>query len=153
MNDKEAKMFLDAFYRDNTHEEANDRYLLSAGKLIVPHLAIEVQKKDMPKRLYAVVALGKIGDKRALAVLTKILEDHNEVVDFRAEALCSIWYVDRNLGRELAEKHASEHVVFKRAHELLNNGRLDDLYEMTLLEKIGIIYYLDKYIFIPYLSN
>jgi hypothetical protein len=75
MDEKEAQDVLNKFYADNVPESINDRHLLNAGSSIVPYLLIEIQKKDMPKRGYAILALGKIGDGRAIPILQSILND------------------------------------------------------------------------------
>ena len=73
LNENDAQKFLNYFYNDKVPEEITDRHLLTAGRGIVPYLIDEVQKRDMPKRGYAIGALGKLGDRRALPVLIKIL--------------------------------------------------------------------------------
>lgn len=108
MNEKEAQKVLNSFYTDKVPESINDRHLLRAGKAIVPYLIIEIQKKDMPKRGYGILALGKIGDRQALHVLTKIFEDQSELIYFRCDAIRAIWHIDEKLGKELAKKYAGE---------------------------------------------
>jgi HEAT repeat protein len=125
IDQKEAQKILNDFYDDNVPEPILDRHLLSAGKAIVPYLLIEIQKRDMPKRGYAILALGKIGDRRALPVLIRILEDRSEIVYFRDDALRAIWHIDRKLGWEYAKKYAGENKEFDRTLELLKEGNMD----------------------------
>lgn len=141
---KDAQKFLNYFYNDKVPECITDRYLLTAGKGIVPYLIMEIRKKDMQKRRYAIAVLGKLGDSRALPLLVKIHEDLSEEIYFRCDALVSIWYIDRKLGEELAEKFAD---VDDSCVELLRKGVDDPDYERTfsgyLLDRV--LYLLDKY--------
>jgi HEAT repeat protein len=124
INDKEAQYILNNFYADNVPEPISDRHLLSAGKAIIPYLIVEIQKKDMQKRRYAIGALEKFGDRRALPVLTKILEDRSEVIYFRDDALRAIWHIDRKLGEEYARKYHGEYREIDRTIELLREGKI-----------------------------
>lgn len=124
MDEKEAQKVLNDFYTDRVPESINDRHLLNAGKAIVPYLIIEIQKRDMHKRGYAILALGKIGDRRALPVLIKILEDRSESYGFHEATLRAIWHIDRKLGEEFARKHEGEHKEVDRTIQLLREGRI-----------------------------
>lgn len=119
MDEKEARKVLQNFYNDREPEPISDYYLLKAGKPIVPYLIVEIQKKDMPRRRYAIGALGKIGDKRALPMLINILEDRSELIYFRADALESIWHIDRKIGEEYARKYQREGKEIDRIIEFL----------------------------------
>jgi len=124
MDKKEAQKVLNSFYTDKVPESINDRHLLRAGKAIVPYLVEEIQKKDMPKRRYAIGALGKIGDRRALPVLVKILGDRSELEYFRSDALRAIWHIDKKQGEELAKKYAGESIDIDTASQLLREGKI-----------------------------
>lgn len=124
MKEKEAQLILNNFYTDNVPESIADRYLMGAGKQIVPFVLIEIQKKEMPKRRYAIGALGKIGDRSALPVLIKILEDSSEVIYFRDDALRAIWHIDRKLGEKYAAKYLAENKEFERTIQLLREGKI-----------------------------
>ncbi len=124
MDEEKAKKVLNNFYTDNVPESINDRYLVSAGKAIVPYVLVEIQKRDMPKRGYAILALGKIGDRRALTVLKKILDDKSELLGDRTAALQSIWHIDRKLGEELAKKYSGENEYLDRHIQLLREGKI-----------------------------
>jgi len=147
LDGKDAQKFLNYFYNDKVPEEITDRYLLTAGKGIVPYLIDEVQKRDMPKRGYAIGALGKIGDRRALPVLIKILEDSSEIYYFREDALVSIWYLDKALGERMIERYAGQNESFDRQIELLKKGIYDSDYKRTWWDRLKdkIIFLLDKY--------
>ncbi len=124
LSEKEAQELLNYFYTDRVPEPITDRYLLRAGKGIVPYLLIEIQKRDMPKRGYAIVALGKIVERLALPVLIKILEDRSEVVYFRRDAIEAIWRIDRKLGEEYAAKYAGESKEIDITINLLREGKI-----------------------------
>ena len=120
--EKEARKIINDFYNDNVPESINDRHLLSAGKKIVPYLMIEIKNSDMPKRRYAIGAIGKIGDKQAIPVLVNIFEDKTELVYIRADAIEAIWHIDRTIGEEYAKKHKGENKEIDRTIELLRKG-------------------------------
>jgi hypothetical protein len=124
MDPEEAKRVLNLFYSDNVPESINDRYLVEAGRAIVPYLTVEVQKRDMPKRRYAILALGKLKDKRALPVLIQILYDRSELYYFRDDALRAIWHIDRKLGEEYGAKFAGQNPYMDRTIELLRDGQI-----------------------------
>ena len=77
---------------------------------MVPAICEAVRHKDMKRRLYAIDALGYIGDRRSLPVLVGILDDVSESDDMRSEALISIYRIDRALGTRYARqyRHADE---------------------------------------------
>ena len=124
MSEKEAQKVLNSFYTDKVPESINDRHLLRAGKGIVPYLVEEIQKRDMPKRRYAIGALGKIADRRALPVLVKILEDRSELEYFRGDTLEAIWRIDKKMGGELAKKYSGESIYIDTVIQLLREGKI-----------------------------
>jgi HEAT repeat protein len=124
IGEKEAKVIIQEFYADNVPEPIIDRHLLTAGKAIVPYLIVEIQNKDMPKRGYGILALGKIGDRKAVPVLIKIIEDHSELVYFRIDALRAIWHIDRKLGETYAAKFEGENREFDRTIQLLKEEKI-----------------------------
>ncbi len=75
------------FYSDNEAEPK----LYWHRESIVPYLLTESKKKDIPKREYAILAVGRIGDKRALLVLQAIILKDAENQIIRDNALWSIW--------------------------------------------------------------
>ncbi len=124
MSPEEAQKVLNAFYTDNVPEEINDRHLVDAGKAIVPYLLVEIKKKDMPKRRYAIGALEKIKDKRALPILIEILQDHSEIFYFRDDALRAVWHIDKKLGEEFAKKLTGQYPSIDRTVQLLREGKI-----------------------------
>lgn len=99
-----------AFYDLADHEPEIDDPLIEAGPKMVPAICEAVRHKDMKRRLYAIDALGYIGDRRSLPVLVGILDDVSESDDMRSEALISIYRIDRALGTRYARqyRHADE---------------------------------------------
>lgn len=124
MDEKEAQKVLNDFYNDNVPESIIDRQLLSAGRAIVPHLITKIQQKDMKRRRYAIGALGKLGDRRALPTLEKLLKDDSEMFYFRHDALIAIWHIDRNYGGELAKKYCGKIEDIDRTIQLLKENKL-----------------------------
>jgi hypothetical protein len=124
MDQREAQQVLNEFYTNREPESEMDYPLLRAGKAIVPYLTLEVSKRDMPRREYAILALGKIGDRRALTTLINILEDRLESLGARDAALRAIWHIDRGVGEKYAMKHTGEHKEIDRTIQLLREGRM-----------------------------
>ena len=122
LSEDEARKVLNDFYTDNVPESINDRHLLNAGKSIVPYLITEIQKEDMPKRGYAILALGKIGDRRALPVLIRMYENPTSRGVLQGVLLTAIWHIDRKLGEELASKYTDGDEFMNRTIELLKKG-------------------------------
>lgn len=122
MDEVEAQKVLNDFYMDKVPESINDRHLLNAGKAIVPYLIVEIQNENMPKRGYAILALGKIGDRRALPVLTRMFENPVETKVHPSDSLRAIWYIDRKLGEEFASKYTGNDELTLRSIELLRKG-------------------------------
>lgn len=122
MDEKEAQKVLRDFFNDNVPESIADRHLLKAGKAIVPYLIKEIQKEDMPKRGYALLALGKIGDRRALPVLVYMFEHPVETKVHPGESLRAIWHIDEKLGEELAARYTGSDEYMIRTIQLLREG-------------------------------
>lgn len=99
-----------AFYDLADHEPEIDDPLIEAGRPMVPAICEAVRHKDMRRRLYAIGALGYIGDRRALPTLEGILGDAGDTDDLRSEALIAIYRIDRALGTRYARqyRHAEE---------------------------------------------
>jgi HEAT repeat protein len=87
-------------------------------------LVIEIENKKMPKRGYAIVALGKIKDSRALPVLEKIMNDKTEKIITKCDALRAIWHIDSKLGEEHAKKYGGDKGYIDRTIELLKQGAI-----------------------------
>jgi hypothetical protein len=131
-------MLMATFYEKGAIDESIEAYmfgdlpdgfddrlcLVEPGEAIVPHLIIEIQKKDMKKKGYAILALGKIKDKRALPVLIEILDDRSESIYIRDDALRAIWHIDRRLGEQYVTKFSGQSPDMDRTIVLLREGRI-----------------------------
>ena len=122
MTPEKAKKVLSDFYANRAPEEIQDYLLVEAGKPIVPYLLVEIKNKDMPKRRCAILALGKIKDKRALPILTQILDDSSEIHYFRDDALRAIWHIDRKLGEQGASRYSGKIEGMDSTIQLLREG-------------------------------
>ncbi|MBI5025153.1 MAG: HEAT repeat domain-containing protein [Nitrospirae bacterium] len=96
---------LQQFYTYESMEDELKDPLIIAGPKVVPLLIKEIQNKDMPHRLYAIRALGDLGDSSALNVLKSILNDTSEIDYFRCGALEAIALIDIDVARELAKQY------------------------------------------------
>jgi hypothetical protein len=124
LTEAEARRVLEAFYTDRSPESIVDRHLMDAGRAIVPHLIREIPIRDMPKRRYAIAALGKLGDQSALSPLLRIANDRSEEESYRGDALVAIWHLNKDAGRDLAHKLAGESRYLDRTIELLKEGKI-----------------------------
>lgn len=98
---------LKRFYEQSPYsvkeEQLRDPLILQ-GQSVVPRLLGEVTRKDMPRRSYAILALGDIGDRAALGTLERIVSDPDDGA--RCDALLAIAFMDRQHGRALARQFA-----------------------------------------------
>jgi hypothetical protein len=124
LTERKAQQILHEFYTEIVPEPLIGRQLSGAGKRMVPFLLPEIEKKDMPRRGYAILALGDIGDRRALPTLVTIFEDKSEFNDIRDAALRAIWHIDKRVGEELAKKHLGEDRYIDRTIELLRESKI-----------------------------
>jgi hypothetical protein len=125
MTEKKAQEILHEFYTEIGPEVVIGHQLREAGRPIVPYVLREVQKKDMPRREYAILSLGRINDRRALPILENILQDKSESDYIRGDALRAIWHMDRELGKALARDYKGECVYIDRIIGLLREGKID----------------------------
>ena len=124
ISEKDAKQVLQQFYSDDAPESINDRFLLQAGKPIVPYVAAEIADRNMPKRRYAIIVLGTIGDARALPALEKIINDQTESAWIRGDALTAIWHINKEMGKEYARKYGGDKGYIDRTIQLLTEGAI-----------------------------
>ncbi|HZP92847.1 MAG TPA: hypothetical protein VFB20_08200 [Burkholderiales bacterium] len=92
------------FFASNAAEDQLMDPLILGGRGVVAQLIKEVVKKDMPRRRYAILALGNIGDPAAIETLNLIALDPSEVEYVRCDALTSIALIDENRAKTLAER-------------------------------------------------
>lgn len=81
--------------------------LILAGPDVIPLVQRELSNPNMPRRRYAIGALGNIGDKSALATLRKIFEDRSEVDYIRCDALEAIAMIDRDMAIQMVRDEPS----------------------------------------------
>jgi len=137
---QKAREILKNFYNDHVPEQIIDRYLLKAGRSIVPHLVVEIQNKDMPRRGYAILALGKIGDRWALPALIHILEDSSEGHYFRHDAYRAIRCMDEKLGDKLAKEYSNKIEGLDQLSEMVRKHPDKDFF--SLMQVFNNIFYL-----------
>jgi len=99
---RSAESALQRFYASDDAEEQLMDPLLLSGKTVVPRLTQEIERKDMPRRRYGIIALGHIGDERAVPVLTRLAMNPEEEDFIRGDALESVARIDRAAARRLA---------------------------------------------------
>ena len=90
------------FQQANGPECELGRPLVMAGEKAVPAIVEAITNPEMPRRRYAIGALGDIGSSEALNFLQQILQDDAEIDDFRADALEAIYKIDADRGLETA---------------------------------------------------
>ena len=96
------------FYAAGRHESELATPLIKGGPAMVPAISEAIKHPDMKYRRYAISALGAIRDKRAVPVLTNILQRADEIDYFRGDALEAIYQIDRQLGVKLADQYKDE---------------------------------------------
>lgn len=116
---------LDAFYTfDGTEDMLMDPLIL-AGRRVIPLVIKSVANQEMPRRRYAILFLGNSGDRQSLPVFKAILENSNDLVYCRGDALESIYMIDRQVGEEFAVKYAKDQDYLGMiASDLLNGGKM-----------------------------
>lgn len=103
------EVVLNRFYteQDLGEDQISDSLIL-AGFRMVPLLEKEVLKKDIPRRLYAIQALGMITNRNSIPVLEQILKDKTEIASFRASALRAVAVIDINIAQQLALQYLND---------------------------------------------
>ncbi len=112
---------LEKFYSYEAPEELLMNPLISSGSEVVPLIMIEIQNKDMPRRRYAIGALGHIQDVSALPALLGILNDGGEKDYFRCDALKAIGMIDFEQAKNLAGNYEKDSIecLSRLSNELL----------------------------------
>lgn len=75
--------------------------LILAGSDVIPLLERDLLDPNMPRRRYAIGAVGNIGDESALPTLRKILENRSELDYIRCDALEAIAMIDRSMAIQI----------------------------------------------------
>lgn len=95
---------LEEFYAYDGAEDTLMDPLIVAGEAMAPLLIDRVRSIDMPKRRYAIGALGNIGDARAIPILTILTKTEEEPGYIRCDSLQSVAQIDWHAGRALASE-------------------------------------------------
>jgi hypothetical protein len=99
---------LEIFYSYNGAEDELMDPLLLAGRKVIPLLIEQIKHQNMPKRRYAILAVGHLGDSSSLPILEKILTDSSENNYFRCDALLAIAMINSKRGYSLAKRYSKE---------------------------------------------
>ena len=114
---------LNRFYteQDLAEDQLKDSLIL-AGPKMAPLLEREIQKKEIPRRLYAITALGHLGNNNSIPILEQLLQDKGENEGFRAAALLAIASIDLPYAQKIAPKYLNDmRYVTKCAHEVITD--------------------------------
>ena len=101
-----------------------ERPLVMAGQSVVPAIIEAIADPEMPKRRYAIGALGDIGSSEALDSLQRILQNDAEIDYFRADALEAIYKIDADRGREAARKYSQRSDFLGKTAAAIVGGRI-----------------------------
>lgn len=117
---------LNRFYteQDLATDQVTDSLIL-AGPKMAPLLEREIQKKEIPRRFYAIVALGHLGNNNSIPILEQLLQDKGEKEGFRGEALLAIASIDLPYAQKIAPQYFNDmRYVAKCAHEVITDPTL-----------------------------
>lgn len=89
------------FERSKEPEEAQVDILLIAGPKMITSLIDYIADSSKPKRRYAILALGLIGGRPAVANLKSIAVDASEPEYIRRDALLALVRIDPVLGTQM----------------------------------------------------
>jgi HEAT repeat protein len=95
---------------------------------MVPILEHEISKREIPRRRYAIGALGILGNKDSIPILEHILQDKSEKEYFRGDALLAIAKIDLSYAQKNASNYLNDmRIVSTCANKVLtgNLGWLD----------------------------
>ena len=122
---------INQFYteKDLVEDQLIDSLIL-AGPQMVPLLEREILKKEVPRRLYAISALGHLGNNKSIPILEHILQDKSEIELFRAVALGAIASINLTYAQKIAPEYLNDtSIVAKRANTILTDP--PSLYKRT----------------------
>lgn len=132
-----ASESLTQFYaaKDLAEDQLMDPLILAGDKVVAP-LMIEVRKKDMPQRRYAIRALGNLKNPISMPALHTILDDPTEKDYFRCDALRAISLINLEYGIKAAQSYQANtsSCLAKASEEVLSRRvSLDRSYLQALL--------------------
>ena len=116
------------FYNNKTWECALEDPLVRAGRDVVPLVLESIPNREMPRRRYAIAALGDIGDPSAKPALQLILHDPSEENNFRADALEALQKIDPAHASKLAQLYQNEKDLLGKHARFIVAGGLFDRY-------------------------
>lgn len=100
---------LQRFYTEkDLAEDQLEDVLILAGTKMIPLLEEEIVNPKMKRRLYAIGALGTIGNEKSILLLESILQNKKEHESYRGEALLSITRIDASYGKKIAPQYETE---------------------------------------------
>lgn len=97
------EQILQRFYSEAAAEDMLMDPLILGGKKVVPLVIREIQRRDMPRRRYAIGFLGNGDYDEAIPMLEEIVKDNAEQDYVRGDALRAIYQIDASLGSNRAE--------------------------------------------------
>ncbi len=96
--------------------------LCNAGKKVVPLVIERVKDKNLESRRWAIRFLGSGDYLQAIPVLENIVKDKSEMDYIRGEALYSIYFIDKSLGKRLANSYQNRSdTLGEVANEIIQN--------------------------------
>lgn len=101
------EQILQRFHSNIAAEDMLMDPIILGGKKVVPLIINEVQRRDMPRRRYAIGFLGNGLYPEAIPTLEKILEDETEKDYIRGDALKAIYQIDSSHGTKKAELYVT----------------------------------------------
>lgn len=102
---KNPEVAVKLFYEREVAEDQLMDPLILAGSGVIPLLERDLLNPDMPRRRYAITALGVIGEKSALPVLSKALRIDADPDDYiQCDVLTAIAMIDHAEGLRAASK-------------------------------------------------
>jgi hypothetical protein len=129
------------FYRakDRAEDMLMDPLIVNSD--IVKHRVIEeIENKQMDKRRYAIGYLGNEKIVEALPILNSILDDESEIDYFRADALESIYLIDKESSLSKAEKYSKREDLLGRRAKSIVEGTYEPFIRSYGDAKRGIHY-------------
>lgn len=96
-----AAAALESFYRRDVAEDQLMDPLILAGADVIPLLERDLLNPEMPRRRYAIGALGNIGEPSALPILVRIVQTGSEADYIRCDALSAVARIDRRAADQL----------------------------------------------------
>lgn len=136
---------MEEFYEWNGAEDTLMDPLIVAGDRIVPHILQDISDESMPKRRYAIGALGNIGDRSAIPVLADIALDVAEVEYIRCDCVQAIAMIDWEEGARVASLiagdsnqlgKASSNCLSRVAREIIEGDQVEWLANLGMVRSL-----------------